>query len=52
MHESRPILQKGDKFSLQPGRAPVRYVAEVFSAKNADANPRVQWVRRKLDLSP
>jgi hypothetical protein len=49
MHESRPILQKGDKFSLQTGRPPVRYVAEVFSAKDAAANPRVQWVRRKVE---
>lgn len=48
MHESRPILQKGDKFSVQGEAGPKRYVAETFRAQDAVANPRVQWVRRSL----
>jgi len=46
MHEQRPILQKGDNFRI--GRERKRYVAETFRAKNALANPRVQFVRKQL----
>lgn len=48
MHETRPILQKGDKFKVQDERKAKRYVAETFTAKNALANPRVQFVRRQI----
>lgn len=46
--ELRPILQKGDEFDV-PGQAkPKRYVAETFQAKNATANPQVQFFQRPL----
>ena len=49
MHESRPILQKGDNFRIGSERK--RYVAETFRAKNALANPRVQFVRKQLPVT-
>lgn len=49
MQESRPILQKGDDF--QVGGKRKRYVAETFSAKNALANPRIQFVRKQLPVT-
>ena len=48
MHESRPILQKGDNFRVPGEAAAKRYVAETFRAQNAAANPRVEWVRKQL----
>jgi hypothetical protein len=48
MHETRPILQKGDKFQVPGERKAKRYVAETFRAKNALANPRVQFVRKQI----
>ena len=47
MQETRPILQKGDNFRI-PGERPKRYVAETFRAKNAAADPRIQWVCKPL----
>jgi hypothetical protein len=48
MHEARPILQKGDNFSVPREAGAKRYVAETFRAQNAVANPRVEWVRKPL----
>nr|MCU0982344.1 transglutaminase-like domain-containing protein [Pirellulaceae bacterium] len=48
MHEARPILQKGDNFRVPGEAAARRYVAEIFRAQNAVANPRVEWVRQPL----
>jgi hypothetical protein len=48
IHEARPILQKGDNFQVPGERKPKRYVAQTFQAKNATANPRVQWVEKQL----
>ncbi|MBC8876413.1 MAG: transglutaminase domain-containing protein [Planctomycetes bacterium] len=49
MDEARPILQKGDNFRIGSERK--RYVAETFRAKNALANPRVQFVRKQLPVT-
>ena len=49
--ETRPILQKGDKFRLPGERKEKRYVAETFRAQNATANPRVEFIRKKLPVS-
>jgi hypothetical protein len=48
IHEARPILQKGDTFQVPGERRAKRYVAQTFQAKNATANPRVQWVEKQL----
>ncbi len=52
MHETRPILQKGDKFEVPGERKAKRYVAETFRAKNAQANPRVQFVGKPVVRKP
>jgi transglutaminase-like putative cysteine protease len=49
LREVRPILQKGDSFRVPGERAEKRYVAETFRAQNALANPRIQFIRQKLD---
>jgi len=48
IHEARPILQKGDTFSVPGESAPKRYVAETFRAKNALGDPRVEFIRKPL----
>jgi hypothetical protein len=49
MAETRPILQKGDKFRVPGNRQPVRYVQETLTAKNATADPEVQFVQKVLE---
>lgn len=49
MTEQRPILQKGDSFRVAGESGPKRYVAETLRAKNCVADPRVQWLSRRLD---
>lgn len=48
IREARPILQKGDNFKVPEKHTPQRYVAEHFQARNAVANPRIQWVQKQL----
>lgn len=48
MHETRPILQKGDTFRVPGEAGPKRYVAETFRAQNAMADPRVEFIRKPL----
>ncbi|MHB8867061.1 MAG: transglutaminase-like domain-containing protein [Pirellulaceae bacterium] len=49
MPEARPILQKGDSFRIPGSRQAVRYVQETLTAKNATADPEVQFVQQSLD---
>ena len=49
MTEQRPILQRGDSFRVAGESGPKRYVAETLRAKNCVADPRVQWLSRRLD---
>ena len=49
MLEARPVLQKGDSFKIAGSRKPVRYVAETLTARHAEADPQVQFVRQRLD---
>ena len=51
MPEYRPILQKGDSFRLPGKRKPQRYVNNTLQARNATLNPRVEFIRRRLDAS-
>ncbi|MHB8969460.1 MAG: transglutaminase-like domain-containing protein [Pirellulaceae bacterium] len=49
MPEARPILQKGDSFRVPGSRQALRYVQETLTAKNATADPEVQFVQKSLD---
>jgi hypothetical protein len=49
MPEARPVLQKGDNFRIPGSRQPQRYVQETVTAKNADADPEVQFVQKPLE---
>ncbi len=49
MPEARPILQKGDSFRVPGSRQALRYVQETLTAKNAAADPEVQFVQKSLD---
>ena len=49
MPEARPILQKGDNFRAPGSRQALRYVQETLTAKNATADPEVQFVQKSLD---
>jgi hypothetical protein len=45
MTESRPILQKGDKFQVPGIREPQRYVKVTLAAQHAAAPPQIEWVQ-------
>jgi hypothetical protein len=49
MSESRPILQKGDRFRVPGLRAPQRYVQVMLTAQRAAAAPEVEWVKEMLE---
>ncbi len=44
MTEDRPILQKGDNFTVPGERTPQRYVKQSLSAKDAAAPPTVRFI--------
>ena len=46
--EDRPILQKGDNFTVA-GNKPQRYVQQSLSAKDAASPPTVRFVMERLD---
>ncbi|MCC9655442.1 transglutaminase-like domain-containing protein [Rhodopirellula halodulae] len=49
MLESRPVLQKGDRFRVPEQRTPVRYVAEFFRCdRQGSKAPRVEFVRKPV----
>jgi len=48
MPESRPILQKGDNYRVPGQRQRMRYVQETLTARNAAADPQVQFVQKQL----
>lgn len=51
MDESRPVLQKGDRFKVPEIRSPVRYVAEFFSCdRQGKGRPRPTFVRKLIDV--
>jgi transglutaminase-like putative cysteine protease len=49
MPEARPVLQKGDSFRIPGSRQLQRYVQETVTAKNAEADPEVQFVQKPLE---
>ncbi len=56
MSESRPILQKGDRFKIHGHREMMRYVQPTLTAKDATASPSVKWileeVKETIDKEP
>ncbi len=48
MPESRPILQKGDKFKVPGSREPLRYVRPMLTAKDATGGLSIEWIGRQL----
>ncbi|HEY2412770.1 MAG TPA: transglutaminase-like domain-containing protein [Pirellulaceae bacterium] len=44
MIEDRPILQKGDNFTVPGDKAPQRYVKQKLTAKDAAAPPKVKFI--------
>ena len=50
IYEVRPILQKGDNFQVSVKGKPVHFAAQTFQARDAKANPRVQWVQKHIAL--
>lgn len=48
MQESRPILQKGDKFKVPGNSQPTRYVQPTLVARDAAASPKLIWISREV----
>jgi len=48
MVEERPILQKGDNFTVPGERAPQRYVQQSLKAKDAAAPPDVKFIMERV----
>jgi transglutaminase superfamily protein len=48
MTEDRPILQKGDNFTVPGERAPQRYVQQSLKAKDAAAPPEVKFIMERV----
>ena len=48
MNDDRPILQKGDNFTVPGERAPQRYVKQSLSAKDAAAPPEVRFIMERV----
>lgn len=49
MTESRPILQKGDRFKLPDNPKPVRYIQPVLVAKDAAGTLGFEFINREAD---
>src|SRR5262245_38591516 len=48
MTEDRPILQKGDNFTVPRERAPQRYVQQSLRAEDAAAPPEVKFIMERV----
>jgi Transglutaminase-like superfamily len=48
MIEDRPILQKGDNFTVKGERSPQRYVKQSLSATDAAAPPEVKFIMEQV----
>ncbi len=48
MNEDRPILQKGDNFTVPNDKTPQRYVKPTLTAKDAAAAPGVRFVMERV----
>ncbi len=51
MDETRPVLQKGDRFNVPEKKAPVRYVSEFFRcSRRGNGEPKPTFIRERLDV--
>ncbi|MEM6470376.1 MAG: transglutaminase domain-containing protein [Planctomycetota bacterium] len=51
MDETRPVLQKGDRFKVPEKRGTVRYVSEFFRCdRRGKGNPRPTFIRERIDI--
>ncbi|MEM9826944.1 MAG: transglutaminase-like domain-containing protein [Planctomycetota bacterium] len=49
MQETRPIMQKGDRFKVPEAKTPVRYLAETFRcSKQGRGNPKPKFLMEKI----
>lgn len=48
MNEDRPIIQKGDNFTVPGDKGPQRYVKPTLSAKDAAATPEVKFIMERV----
>lgn len=48
MTESKPILQKGDKFRIKGHQQQMRYVQPTITATDANAAPKLKWIMEKV----
>ena len=49
MTESKPILQKGDKFRVAGHREFIRYVQPTITATDASLGPKLRWIMEKVN---
>lgn len=49
MTESKPIIQKGDKFRLKGHKQQMRYVQPTITATDANAAPILTWIMEKVE---
>ncbi|WP_231743718.1 transglutaminase-like domain-containing protein [Stieleria neptunia] len=50
MDETRPVLQKGDRFKVPEKKTPVRYVSEFFRCdRKGRGTPKPTFIRERLD---
>ncbi|PAY17796.1 transglutaminase [Rhodopirellula sp. SM50] len=50
MDETRPVLQKGDRFKVPEKKSPVRYVSEFFRCdRKGRGTPNPTFIRERLD---
>ncbi|QEF99966.1 Transglutaminase-like superfamily protein [Stieleria maiorica] len=50
MDETRPVLQKGDRFKVPEKKTPVRYVSEFFRCdRKGSGTPNPTFIRERLD---
>lgn len=48
MIETKPILQKGDKFRLPGQREPLRYVQPMLTARDSSGGLSIEWIMNPL----
>ena len=48
MNDSRPILQKGDKFRVPGNPDPMRYVQPTLVAKQINGQPTLEWIAEQV----
>lgn len=49
MYDDRPILQKGDKFSILGELKPHRYLKPAMTAKQANGSPLFRWIIEEVN---